>query len=138
MTFTSIILTITCLTFFTSEYRPTYIITIPKDYVGDVKLFLSNSEENKLEIKEFGIGYLNEKTYKKGFRPIIIKNDQDITEDIKGYGSGAFATSQTDKYEFVYVSFTIPLKEERENSDVIGCDELIRMNAIDTTLLKKK
>ena len=138
MTFTSIILTITCLTFFTSEYRPTYTIKIPKDYVGEVKLFLSNSEENKLDINEFGIGYLNEKTYQKGFRPTIIKNGQDITEDIKGYGSGAFATSQTDKYELEYMTFTIPLNEERENWDVIGLDELIKKNAIDTTLLKKK
>jgi hypothetical protein len=138
MSFASIILTIICLTFYLSKYRKQVIITVPVDYAGEVRLFLSNNEENKLNINEFGIGYLNENTYENGFRPIIMKNEQDITEFIKGYSIGEFTLSQLDNYRLEYLQFTVPKNNENEYSDAIELNELIKRNALDTALLKKK
>ena len=138
LTFTSILLTILCLSYFISEYRPSYTIEIPKGYVGEVKLLLSKSDENILSINSHGIGYLNEKTYRNGFRPTIIKGGKDITKEITGYGMGTFISTQTGNYKVEYVNFTVPQTGKRTNWDIVDIDDLIKLNAVDTTLLVKK
>ncbi|WP_316784413.1 hypothetical protein [Pedobacter frigiditerrae] len=67
ITFTSIFVIIFCSIFYLSEYRPNKIITIPQSYVGEVRLFVSNEEENDFFINKYGIGYINKKTFDQGF-----------------------------------------------------------------------
>ena len=44
LTFTALTMTVICLTFYGSQYKPSYKIIIPETYVGEVKLLLSNED----------------------------------------------------------------------------------------------
>jgi hypothetical protein len=136
LTITSIIMTITCLTFYISEFKPSYIIYIPDNYVGEVKLLVSKEKDNDFNINEFGIGYINQKTFKNGFRPTVIKDKENITKQIKNYSRGVYGSAGTLNIYLDYVTFIIPSDEE--SLDIISFDELINNNAIDTTRLHRR
>ena len=136
LTFTSIFVIIFCSIFYISEYKPVYIVGIPKDYVGEIKLFLSNEEENDFSINSYGIGYIDKRTFDEGFYPKIIQGDNDITKHIKEYNRSALATTPGDTYSFEYLSFSIPVNEKSaEDKDI---RELIKIKAIDTTRLYRR
>ena len=136
LTFTSLIMTIACLTYYVSEYRSSYKIIIPENYVGQVKLFVSRDDKNDFNVNFFGIGYISNETYKEGFIPIVIKGDEDITKQIDGYGTGGYATSKDDKYSFNYLVFEVP--GAGENRSVESVEDLVNQKAIDTTRLEIK
>ena len=136
LTITSLIMTIVCLTFYISEYRPSYTIYIPDNYAGEVTLLVTKETNNDFNINEFGIGYINQKTFKNGFHPTVIKNKEDITNQIKNYNRGAYSSAGTLNLSLDYVTFTIP--SDKENPAEISFDELINKNAIDTTRLWTK
>lgn len=71
-------------------HKPTYEIHIPKDYYGEVHLVLSNLDNNVLNIDTNGIGYLNEKTFNKGFHPKILENGIDISNRTVGFSNSSF------------------------------------------------
>jgi len=136
LTITSLIMTIVCLTFYISEYRPSYTIYIPDNYAGEVTLLVSKETNNDFNINKFGIGYINRKTFKNGFHTTVIKNKEDITNQIKNYNRGAYFSAGTLNLSLDYVTFTIP--SYKENPAEISFDELININAIDTTRLWTK
>jgi energy-coupling factor transporter transmembrane protein EcfT len=135
-TFTAMVITVICLIFYGSQYRPGYKIVIPDQYVGEVQLLVSNEQENDFKVNEFGIGYINQQTYKNGFRPIVIKAGHDISDQISGYAQGSYATTLGNKLSFEYLSFEIPGK--KNVSAMISYDSLLKMKAIDTTRLHRK
>ena len=129
-------MTVICLTFYASQYKPSYKIVVPDKYVGEVKLLLSNENENDFKVNNFGIGYINHKTYKSGFRPTIIREGQDISKQITGYSTGSYATTSSGNLSLDYLSFEIPGKVDSEF--VIDFDSLLKLNAIDTRRLRRK
>ena len=136
LTITSIIMTITCLTFYISEFRPNYTINIPSNYVGEVMLLVTEEANNDFNINEFGIGYINQRTFENGFRPTVIKDKENITKQVRNYSNGAFASAGTHNISLKYVSFIVPgNKKETEDFSI---DELINKKAIDTTRIGRK
>jgi len=136
LTFAALAMTIICLTFYISQYEPSYKIKIPDNYIGDVKLLESNEQENDFNVNDFGIGYINRKTFESGFRPTIIKAGHDITKQILGYSTGSYATTAASNLSLEYVTFEIPGK--KENVVPIDFDSLLILKAIDPTRLLKK
>lgn len=134
LTFTSMFIIIFCSIFYISEYKPVYIIVIPKNYVGEIRLFLSN--DNDFSINRYGIGYIDMKTFNDGFYPKIIQGGNDITKRVKEYSKGALVTTSEDVYSFEYLSFYIlDIGKKVESKDI---EELVKIKAIDTTRLYKK
>jgi len=131
LTFAALSMTFICLTFYASQYNPSYKIIIPANYVGEVRLFVSNEKENDFRVNSIGIGYINQKTYKNGFRPIVIKGGHDISHQISNYEFSSYAA---DLLSFDYFSFNIPGKTD----SFISFENLVRIKAIDTTRLHKK
>ena len=136
LTFTSLTMTVICLTFYASQYKPSYIILVPDKFVGEVKLLVSNENENDFKVNDFGIGYINQKTYKSGFRPTIIKGGQNISKQITGYSTGSYATTSSSNLSLDYLSFEISKKID--SAFVIDFDSLLKLNAIDTQRLLRK
>jgi len=136
LTFTALTMTVICLTFYGSQYKPSYKIIIPETYVGEVKLLLSNESENDFKINNFGIGYISKKTYENGFRPTIIQSGKDISKQITGYSRGSSATTSSGNLSLHYLSFEIPGKVD--STFVIDFDSLIKIKAIDAKRLRRK
>ncbi|MBB5648262.1 hypothetical protein [Pedobacter cryoconitis] len=135
-TFASIFAIAISLIYYVSQYRSAYTVFIPKDYVGEVRLLVSNEKENDFFVNKYGIGYINRTTFDEGFYPKIIKGDNDITKQVKEYSKGALATTSEDVYSYEYLSFSVPAKTENiEDKDI---EELIKIKAIDTTRLYKR
>lgn len=87
-------------------------------------------------INEFGIGYINQKTFENGFHPTVIKGKKNITKQVKSYSNGTFVSVGTHNISLNYVSFIIPgNKKETEDFSI---DELIDKKAIDTTRIWRK
>lgn len=136
LTFASIFVIIFSSIFYISEYRPVYTVVIPEGYVGEVRLLVSNEKENDFFINNYGIGYIDRKTFDEGFYPKIIKGDNEITKQVKEYSKGALATTPGDIYSYEYLSFFVPAKGESvEDKDI---EELIKIKAIDTTHLYRR
>lgn len=136
LTFTSIFIIIACSVFCISQYRTSYEIIVPDNYVGEIKLFVSNEKKNDFAINKYGIGYIDIETFNKGFYPKIIKEKIDITKQVKEYSKGALATMPEDVYSYEYLSFSIMAKGESiKDKDI---EELIRIKAIDTNRLYRK
>ncbi|KQC01151.1 hypothetical protein [Pedobacter sp. Hv1] len=120
--------------FYISEYRPNKSIIVPESYVGEVRLFVSN--ENDFMINKYGVGYIERKTFIKGFYPKIIKGSNDITKQIKEYSKGALATTKEDLHTYEYLTFFVPINGQ--NIEDKNIEELIKIKAIDTARLYKK
>ena len=136
LTFTSLVLTFISLAFYISEYRPNYRIIIPSAYTGEVRLLLTNGRTNDFKINKYGIGYINETTFKNGFRPTIIKNDHNISDQIAGYEVSSYATTSLNRISFDYLSFKIP--GDQNVIEIISFEDLVKIKAIDTTRLLRK
>lgn len=95
LTFTALVMIIFCLIFYICQYKPKYRINIPDNYIGNVALLVSNEQENDFKVNDFGIGYINKKTFENGFRPTIIKHGLDITNQISGYSKSSYASTET-------------------------------------------
>jgi hypothetical protein len=115
------------------EYKPNYIIQIPENYKGEVKLFVS--DKNDFLINNQGIGYINEKTFKNGFYPSIMKGNINITEKVEQYNKVTFIPSSMTNHSFEYLSFNVSKPINDENRSI---EKLINAGAIDTTRLLRK
>lgn len=86
-------------------YHPTLTVTVPKGYVGQVTLVLSNVKDNELTIDENGIGYITEYTFEKTYsEPIVLESDgSNINDRCVGFNpttfwaKGKFTTSENNK-----------------------------------------
>jgi len=134
----SLIVAIVCLAFYISKFRPTYKIYVADNFAGEVKLFRSTLDNNRLSLNNYGVGYITDKTYRQGFRPIVYQNDKDITKQCKTIVQGNLAFAGVDGKSFgpfSYVAFTIG-----DNSgDTLwnNLTKIIEMKIIDTTIMKK-
>jgi hypothetical protein len=138
LTAASLIVTIVCSAFYISEFRPTHKIYVPDSFSGNVKLFRSTLGNNKLLLNEYGVGYITDKTYRKGFRPVVYQNGRDITKECRNIVQGKVASAGIDGISlgpFSYVGFTI-----KDNSaDTLWTDlkKVIEMKIIDTSIIKQ-
>lgn len=137
LTAASLIVTIVCLAFYISEYRPTYKIHVPETFTGQVKLFHSTLEENNLTLNKYGVGYITDKAYRKGFKPVVYKNGKDITEQCENLGRGSVAYAGIDGTNigpFSYVGFTV--KENKVDTIWTDIKKAIEQKIIDTSIIK--
>jgi len=134
-TFTSIVMTVSSLSYYFREYKHAYTVYIPDEYVGAVRLYISNDNTHDLYINDYGIGYISYRTFGKGFRPTIIKNGLDITEQISGFASTNHSDKSNESYVIDYKSFIVPGGTTKE---LVGFNQLVMQNAIDTTRLRRK
>jgi len=92
-----------------------------------------------LHLNEYGIGYVSENTYRNGFKPVVEKDGDDITNEILNLSSGSMAHATIGGKvlgPYKYLSFIVPGQPtDSINNDLIG---LIEKNAIDTTRLIKE
>ena len=138
ITVSSIIIATVCLIYYFKEFSPTYKIIVPEKYSGDVKLFRSTLTDNQLSLNKFGVGYITDKTYRNGFKPVIYQNGQEITKDCKNIGQGVVAFAGVDGYTlgpYVYFGFTIP----GNSVDTIWRDlkKVLELKVIDTSIIMK-
>eukprot|EP01133_Synstelium_polycarpum_P009293 gene9293-10898_t len=63
ITFASVFITAFCSIYYISQYKITYKITIPENYAGEVRLFVSNERGNDFLINHYGVGYINQETF---------------------------------------------------------------------------
>jgi len=136
LTITSIIMAVTCLSFYISEFRPSHTINIPNNYVGEVKLLVTDEANNDFNINEFGIGYINQNTFENGFRPTVIKDKENITKQIRSYSRGAFVSTETHNISLEFVTFIVP--GNKTTIEYFSIEELIDKKAIDTTRILRK
>ncbi len=136
ITFASVFITAFCSIYYISQYKITYNITIPENYAGEVRLFVSNEKGNDFLINHYGVGYINQETFSKGFYPKIIKGNQDITAQVKEYSKGALTTTLNDIYSYEYLSFSIP--PDGGNVEDQNVEELLKIRAIDTVRLFRR
>ena len=137
LTFSSIIITVVCGTFFLTQHRTTEVIEIPANYKGQIYLILSNEQQNDFNITEDGIGYISEPTMRDGFMPSVFLGGTEITDQIRGYayGSGTFNfKEQSGTVE--YVNFEIAGGPERWKAPKIN--DLVNSGAIDLGKVKLK
>jgi hypothetical protein len=136
MTFAALIMTGICLAFYARQFKPSYKIVVPDNYVGEVRLLVSHENQNDFEVNSFGIGYITQNLYKNGFRPKVIKGGLDISDHVSGYSTGSYETTSGSKLSFDYLSFEIPGK--KEVTELIDFDSLVKLKAIDTARLRRK
>ncbi len=138
VSYAAIFLCIFSMVYAATEYSPSYEINVPEKYNGTVLLFVSRETENDFKINENGVGYISEKTYKSGFKPVILQGGKDITKEIDGFASGGFSTITrpgVESYNYNYISFNLPGNPNIGNTRDLS--ELIQSNAVDTTRLKR-
>jgi hypothetical protein len=136
LTFTALGITAICFSFYINGYTPIFKIIVPDNFVGEVRLLVTKDKGNAFNLNNFGIGYINQKTFKNGFRPIVIKAGKDISEKIHAYETVAYTTLSPSKWVLEYVSFKIPGKKDSLN--MLSFEDLIKLNAIDTSRLIKR
>jgi hypothetical protein len=138
VTYSSIVISLVSVSFIYSEFRPTYIINVPDNFVGEVKLVLSKHAKNDFTVNQFGIGYITLKSYKNGFTPKVFKNGKNITDEISVFSTGSMAWADIHGRSlgpYNYFGFIVPgFKSDSLNTDLF---HLIENHAIDTTLLIK-
>lgn len=137
MTFASIIIIIFVGVYGVVEYKPTLKIIIAENYTGEVKLFVSNDsiEECEIPVSNFGVGYITNKDFEKGFYPKILRGAIEITKNINEYSKGVFTTTTAVSYSVKYLSFVIPGSSKELDNDI---DYLIKTGALDTLRLPGK
>jgi hypothetical protein len=137
LTFTATLETLVCGIFYFSLHRSNEQIEIPVGYKGQVYLMLSDEQENDFQINENGIGYLKEQSMNKGFVPVVIQRELDITNQISGYGHGSGTFNNDGESVSVdFVSFEVPDEPERWKSSSIS--DLMKRGAIDISRIQVK
>jgi hypothetical protein len=73
-------------------YSPTLKIVVPKGYVGEVNLVLSNVVKNILTLDSNGIGYINKWTFEKTYTPPVVIDNEGISlnDQCVGYNPSNF------------------------------------------------
>ncbi|MBX2905679.1 MAG: hypothetical protein KF744_06545 [Taibaiella sp.] len=73
-------------------YSPTLHIVVPNGYTGEVKLLLSNVNDNILTIDTNGIGYLNEWTFRKTYTKPVVKqfDGKNLEKNLVGFNPLTF------------------------------------------------
>lgn len=68
------------------------IIVVPKGYVGQVTLVLSNVKENILTVDSNGIGYINKRTFNNMYVPPIVReaDGTDVVSRCVGFNPATF------------------------------------------------
>jgi hypothetical protein len=136
MTFTALVMTGACLTYYASQFTPAYDVILPENYVGEVRLLVTNEKENDFKVNNYGIGYLSQKTYKRGFRPVVYKGGHDISDRVSDFATGYVASKSGSRLTFDYLSFVVHGKNKA--AEMIDDDSLIKIGAIDTSRLARK
>jgi hypothetical protein len=81
--------------FLNCSHRERLTIVVPRNFVGEVNLVLSNLENNKLDLDTNGIGYISKKTFEMTFTPIVLQNNRDITDRCVGFNPSVFWGEKT-------------------------------------------
>ncbi len=94
LNFTTVLFLLICLTSLVGIFyfsRPSHEIIVPENYTGEVNLILSNVEENILTLDQNGIGYINQETFSKTFKPIILESSgYNINKRAIGFNQSTF------------------------------------------------
>jgi hypothetical protein len=138
LTAASIIVTLVCSAFYISEYRPSNRIYVPNNFSGQVKLFRSRLADNQLHLNQYGVGYITDRAYRKGFKPVIYQNGKDITDRCKNLSQGSLAFAGLDGTSlgpFSYVGFTIG--DSRNDTIWNDLKKAIESKLIDTAIILK-
>lgn len=87
-----IMTSISFLAFHYKIYSPTLTIIVPNDYIGEINLVLSNTNDNILKVDSNGVGYLTEWTFDKTYlRPIVKQTDgKNLDKNLVGFDRSAF------------------------------------------------
>lgn len=133
LTFVSIFVTIFSVVYIVKTYQPTQKIIISDGYTGTVKMFVTKNSHSNFVINKYGIGYISRKDL-DNFNPKIIKNGRNITRETRHYFQSAQNTGSSN-FVYKYESFEIPGGHTNLITDI---DELIKIGALDTTLLNKE
>lgn len=121
-------------------YSPTLKIIVPKGYVGEVNLVLSNVDKNILTLDSNGIGYINKWTFDKTYTPPIVVdnegkrlNDQCVGFNPSTFWGKGYHTSTQHPERIHTLSFEIVPKDkagQKQYYSKVGFIELL-----DTTKL---
>lgn len=86
-------------------------ITVPKGYVGQITLVLSNVDKDILNVDSNGIGYITKHTFDKIYmKPVVIETDgTDISNQCVGFNPSAFWGKG--KFAFANEEGNLPNKE---------------------------
>ena len=119
------ILSISSIFFMFKFYSPTLTIVVPKGYIGQVNLVLSNLDNDILKVDNNGTGYITKRTFDKVYtKPIVQEVDgTDISNQTVGFNPSAFwaktvpGTHRGSNYqiglEIDFLSFEIVPKDKK-------------------------
>jgi hypothetical protein len=121
-------------------YSPTLKIIVPKDYIGEVNLVLSNVDKNILRLDSNGIGYINKWTFDKTYTPPVVVDDQgkSLNDQCVGFNPSTFwgkgyHTSTHHPERIHTLSFEIVPKDKAGHKQYYGKVGFIEL--LDTTKL---
>ncbi|RZJ85354.1 MAG: hypothetical protein EOO20_20195 [Chryseobacterium sp.] len=106
---------------------------VPIDYQGEIKLFVTKNGFRDFNINKYGVGYIDKENFDRGFYPSIFKGEDNITLDVRDYFKSSSTSAKNVTNSFDYLSFYIG-----GTAFSIGIDSLIKLNAIDTSILPLK
>ena len=119
-------------------YSPKMTITVPKGYVGEVVLVLSNVDNNILTVDSNGIGYINEATFNNTYaEPTVVDEEgKALNKNCVGFNPSTFwakGESFDGKTEIETLSFEIVPNNKIEQKQYYSVD-LFKL--VDKTKLK--
>jgi len=121
-------------------YLPTLKIVVPKGYVGEVNLVLSNVDKNILTLDGNGIGYINKWTFDKTYSPPIVVdnegkslNDQCVGFNPSTFWGKGYHTSTRHPEKIHTLSFEIVPKDKAGQKQY--CNKVGFTGLVDTTKL---
>lgn len=136
LTASSLIISIACISFYISQFKPNYEIYVADNFQGEVKLFRSTLKRNMLNLSEYGVGYITDKEYRNGFRPTVYKNGKDITNECKNIIQGSLGFSGVDGQSlgpFSYIGFTIG--DDKADTIWNTLTDVIERKIVDTSII---
>ena len=119
-------------------YSPKLTITVPRNYVGEVVLVLSNVESNILTIDSTGIGYVNETTFNNTYvEPTVVDVDgKELNRNCVGFNPSTFwakGESSDGKTKIETLSFEIVSNDKLGQKQHYNAD---LFKSVDKTKLK--
>lgn len=142
-----LVVSISCIFFIVRLYSPTLTIIVPRGYIGQVSLILSNVNKNILIVDSNGIGYINKRTFDKTYtKPIVLEtNGTNISDQCVGFNPSTFwdqgssliasTNKNTDNEKIQFLSFEIVPKDKRGQKQYYSTD---LPEVVDRTKLYKK
>ena len=138
LTASSLIISIACISFYISQFKPNYEIYVADNFQGEVKLFRSTLKRNRLKLSEYGVGYITDNEYRNGFRPTVYKNGKNITNQCKNVTLSSLGFSGVDGRSigpFSYIGFTIG--DNKPDTIWNSLTNVIECKIIDTSIILK-